>query len=69
MRVDGAATDAIEALQLARSAEIIPLDVEIKRAKWNDERDERGNGCRDDDQGKASCTSQSHGSTSWTHDR
>jgi len=40
MRVDGTATNAIQSLQLARSAKIVPLDVEIKCAKRNDERDE-----------------------------
>ena len=44
MGVDGTAANAVEALELAGCPQIVPLDVEVKEAKWNDEQSERRGG-------------------------
>ena len=59
MCIDGATTDAVKTLELPGSSEIVSLDVQIERAKRDDEGNE--DGCRDgyDHQGKAGWGDQS----------
>lgn len=57
--IDRATADAVKALELARGSEIVSLDVQVERAKRDDERDENGRGNRYDHQGKAGWRDQS----------
>ena len=40
MSINRAATNAVESLQLARSAEVIALDPQVQATQWQDKRDE-----------------------------
>ena len=54
MGEDGAATDAVQSLQLTGCAEVVPLDVNIQEGEREDQCGEEGRRTRDDDQGEHS---------------
>ena len=52
MRIDGTTADAVKALELSRSAEIVSLDIQIQRTKRQNDGDKDRGSYRDHHQGK-----------------
>lgn len=67
MRVDRTSANTVESLELSRGAQVVSLDVKVKRSQRQNDRDEDGCSRGDHDQGEHGCTTTSVNSITDAH--